>query len=57
MFPLFAYTGIVALAICVAQAMQPSEALQGEHHRKLYWTGAVASLGFLGAVGAVLATS
>lgn len=57
MLPLFAYTGIFAFAVCVAQAMQPSDALRGEHHRKLYWTGAVASLGLLGAVGAVLATS
>lgn len=55
MFPLFAYTGLVAFLLFVVQAMQPSDALRGEHHRKLYWTGAVASLGLLGAVGAVLA--
>lgn len=54
MFPLFAYTGLAAFALVVAQAIQPSEALRGEHHRKLYWTGAIASLGLVSMIGAVL---
>ena len=55
MFPLLAYTSLAALGLLVVQAIQPDDVLRNPHHRKLYWTGAFASLGLVGAVGAILA--
>jgi hypothetical protein len=54
MFPLFIYTAVAALVVVAAQAIQPSEALRSDHHRKLYWTGAFTSIGLISLVGAVL---
>ena len=54
MFPLFVYTAVAAAVVVAAQAIQPSDALRSDHHRRLYWTGAVTSIGIISAIGAVL---
>jgi hypothetical protein len=54
MFPVFVYTAVAAAAVVAAQAFRPSDALRDEHHRKLYWTGAAASIGLISVFGAVL---
>ncbi|WP_210299841.1 hypothetical protein [Kaistia hirudinis] len=53
MFPILIYTAVAALAVLVPQAIQPTDALRDDHHRGLYWTGALAAIGMLCAVGAI----
>lgn len=47
MFPLMIYTAVAALGVTSAQAFRPSQALQSDHHRRLYWMGAAASVGLI----------
>jgi len=54
MFPVFVYTAMAALVVVFAQSVHPSEALRDDHHRRLYWTGAAAAIGFVSATAAVL---
>lgn len=57
MLPILVYTAVAACAVIVPQAMVPTDALQDDHHRRLYWTGAIASIGLLFAIGAMLMDS
>lgn len=54
MFPILVYTAVAALAVLVPQAIQPTDALRDDHHRRLYWTGALAAILLIGGIGTIL---
>ena len=56
MFPLIIYAGTAALGVAFANAVSPSEVLNSNHHRRLYWTGVVTAIVIVGGVvNAILA--
>ncbi len=55
MIAMILYMGAAAGLALGSQFMRPSAALGSQHHRKLYWTGAIASIGFVGIMAGALA--
>lgn len=55
MLAIFVYMGVAAAVALGTQFIRPNTALGSGHHRKLYWAGAVASIGLVGlAAGALV---
>jgi hypothetical protein len=55
MIAILLYMGAAAALALGSQFVRPSAALGSQHHRKLYWTGALASIGLVGLMAGALA--
>ncbi|MBN9432541.1 MAG: hypothetical protein J0I45_08875 [Bosea sp.] len=54
MYAILIYMAAAGALMLGAQAVRPSQALGDDHHRRLYWGGALASIGLVGIIAGVL---